>query len=320
MNQRKTKWLIVAGIISAGCLIFIICFKLSSNASTSLLALESSNDQSGSAVSGSAIEFLRKNGGIVHYNEAFDRRMKALSNREARSRDPELIELARYALDPPCTNQMLKLSHYVMKTPQVEEVERLLHSKTKGFFIECGALDGERSSNTLFLENDRGWTGLLVEMDPFFYTQLLGKCRRSYSINACLSPYEHAVQLPFKGHTGGMGKINLVKDNLSTTVPCFPLETILLALNRSHVDYFSLDVEGVELDILKTIPFDRITVNVFSVEYRHTPNAENTEGAKKEMITYMTSKGYTLVKDIVFENPVIALYVKDFIFIRNVVV
>ena len=36
----------------------------------------------------------------------------------------------------------------------------------KGFFIECGAYDGEIQSNTLTLERDLGWEGLLVEGDP----------------------------------------------------------------------------------------------------------------------------------------------------------
>ena len=57
-----------------------------------------------------------------------------------------------------------------------------------GFYIECGGLDGERSSNTLHLELKRKWNGLLVEMDPSWYQQLRGKNRKSYSTNACLSP------------------------------------------------------------------------------------------------------------------------------------
>ena len=57
--------------------------------------------------------------------------------------------------------------------------------------MECGAFDGERSSNTLYLERQLGWTGLLIEMDPYFYTQILGKNRNVWSINACLSPYNY---------------------------------------------------------------------------------------------------------------------------------
>jgi len=63
--------------------------------------------------------------------------------------------------------------------------------KEGGFFVECGGLDGERLSNTAFLERQRHWQGLLIEMDPFFYTQLLGKNRRVWSLNACLSPYKY---------------------------------------------------------------------------------------------------------------------------------
>ena len=35
-----------------------------------------------------------------------------------------------------------------------------------GFFVEAGALDGERGSNSLSLEKDLGWSGLLAEGDP----------------------------------------------------------------------------------------------------------------------------------------------------------
>ena len=66
-----------------------------------------------------------------------------------------------------------------------------------GFFVECGAFDGERSSNTLYLERQRGWTGLLIEMDPYFYTQLLGKNRNVWSINACLSPYKYITAVSY---------------------------------------------------------------------------------------------------------------------------
>ena len=65
--------------------------------------------------------------------------------------------------------------------------------------MECGGLDGERLSNTAFFERRRNWQGLLVEMDPFFYTQLLGKNRRVWSINCCLSPYNYFTTV--RGYT-----------------------------------------------------------------------------------------------------------------------
>ena len=38
--------------------------------------------------------------------------------------------------------------------------------KRNGFFIEAGALNGEKGSNSLSFETDLGWSGLLAEGDP----------------------------------------------------------------------------------------------------------------------------------------------------------
>jgi len=72
--------------------------------------------------------------------------------------------------------------------------------------------------------------------------------------------------MEFKEASGAIGQLIFKEQDNRTLkrkglieVPCFPLETMLLAINRTHVDYFSLDVEGFELDVLKTIPFDRVS-------------------------------------------------------------
>lgn len=45
-------------------------------------------------------------------------------------------------------------------------------------------------------------------------------------------------------------------------VQCFPLVTYILALNRTSVDYFSLDIEGNEIQVLETIPFHLVDIKV----------------------------------------------------------
>ena len=46
------------------------------------------------------------------------------------------------------------------------------------------------------------------------------------------------------------------------SVQSFPIYSILLALNRTNVDFFSLDVEGFELDVLRTIPWSKVNIRV----------------------------------------------------------
>lgn len=47
------------------------------------------------------------------------------------------------------------------------------------------------------------------------------------------------------------------------TVQCFPFYSVLLAVNRTQIDFFSLDVEGHELQILQTIPWHKVDIKVF---------------------------------------------------------
>ncbi len=65
-------------------------------------------------------------------------------------------------------------------------------------------------------------------------------------------------------------KENVKVEHKEVEVPCFPLYSVLRALNVDHVDYFSLDVEGPELEILQTIAFDCVTFDVIAMEYHVT--------------------------------------------------
>lgn len=62
--------------------------------------------------------------------------------------------------------------------------------------MECGALNGEKGSNSLFFERVRKWNGLLIEGDPSNYAELKKKNRKAFSINACLSPRKTAAKVP----------------------------------------------------------------------------------------------------------------------------
>jgi Methyltransferase FkbM domain len=46
------------------------------------------------------------------------------------------------------------------------------------------------------------------------------------------------------------------------SVQSFPIYSILLALNRTTIDFFSLDVEGFELAVLQTIPWSKVNIRV----------------------------------------------------------
>ena len=176
--------------------------------------------------------------------------------------------------------------------------------------MESGAASGESLSNSLFFELHRSWTGLLVEPNTEYFLNILQTKRNASSINACLSTKNETQRVNFVAWESGGGildkydesHLKWLKSQSSfrrsnkITGQCFTLYSILLALGRTHVDYFSLDVEGPELEILQTIPFDKVKIDVISVEYKISGHYEKESGqrslAKLEQIrTFFKSLG-----------------------------
>ncbi len=56
----------------------------------------------------------------------------------------------------------------------------------------------------------------------------------------------------------------------TTMIPCMPLQAVLTQLGISHIDFYSLDVEGAEQEVLQTIDFSVTHINVIVVEQDNT--------------------------------------------------
>ncbi|XP_014261527.1 protein Star-like [Cimex lectularius] len=232
--------------------------------------------------------------------------------------NPQLLnKITKHFLIPPVdpANHPYSLSHANVKDPsmgQSDKVKSILDNKTNGFFIEVGALDGETRSNTLYFERYLNWTGLLIEPDPLNFAEMLRKNRRAWLSPCCVSinPYPEIVQFEQNKNMGkivGTGVNNDKKESTSTVdVQCFPLYSYLLALNRTRIDYFSLDVEGAELAVLKTIPFQALDIQTLSVEFIHVP------GGKDAISDFMFSQGYIVHSEVTHHDWL----ANDFIFMK----
>ncbi|XP_046450490.1 protein Star-like [Daphnia pulex] len=168
---------------------------------------------------------------------------------------------------------------------------RILRNQTNGFFVECGAYDGEFLSNTLYMERSFQWSGLLIEADQISHSQLVNRRRRAYTSPVCLSTKPYPMEVFFNGTFGTLGMIIEDQEDAQQTsdkkktesakgseniykVQCFPLYSMLVAVGRTRVDYFSLDVEGSEYKILATIPWHKVDIKTVTVEYNHVPEGE----------------------------------------------
>ncbi|XP_042208726.1 uncharacterized protein LOC121856996 [Homarus americanus] len=231
--------------------------------------------------------------------------------------DPRLIAWIRgnhllppsslaYSLDVGINVDFTKLPYWKRVYQGITD---LLEGKRNGFFLEAGALDGYYQSNTFFLERDHGWTGLLVEPNPVFFQRLKGRHRKAWASDLCLGTQPYPFKTHFWVYTGADPKQGLISASRSSLlkeyiqnygeeglksgtvveVQCVPPYSLLLALNVTQVDLFSLDIENAEVPVLMAFPFNEIHVEVLVVEHWITSRQEDIDN----FIQLVENKGFS---------------------------
>lgn len=157
-----------------------------------------------------------------------------------------------------------------------------LNFKKNGYFLDLGALDGRTHSNSLMLERKYGWNGICIEANPDVFPMLSSNrncmCVNSLldNINDAVKEFHCADELSYvenenRNMTLEELKFLLKQNNMpykSVMMKTRTISKILDIYNAPYViDYMSIDIEGKELDILKTFPFDDYHVNTITVEH-----------------------------------------------------
>jgi FkbM family methyltransferase len=170
---------------------------------------------------------------------------------------------------------------------QDDWVLQTLGGRRGGYFLDSGASDGVSLSNTLRLEREYGWTGLLVEPNPLYFADLV-KNRTSDCVRCCLWHEDGEAEFLPAGMLGGlvqtMGEEGLARafrdENLPAGTPTVkvPTRSTFNLLRDSGappvIDYWSLDVEGAELEVLHSFPWDKYRVLTLTVEHNYRKDRE----------------------------------------------
>src|SRR4051812_47759721 len=180
--------------------------------------------------------------------------------------------------------------------------EHFFRGRRGGVFVDIGAYDGKKFSNSLFFEKSMGWTGLCIEPMPSAFAKLTAS-RTAICENFALADFEGEAEFVEADDEGGENERmfsglaasfdprhvtrieRMTKRQETRRVPVTTLAALLEKHALFDIDFCSIDVEGGELAILSEFDFERFRIKVLTVE--------NNFGDAR-IVDVMTQKGYQL--------------------------
>lgn len=175
-----------------------------------------------------------------------------------------------------------------------------------GFYVDVGAHDGISINNTLYFEKNNNWTGINIEPIKKVFDKLV--INRPNNINLNLACCNNDGETNFLCNTGYTEMISGIQDNFDIRhlhrlqceniqhnsitevikVETKKLETILNENNISHINYLSIDVEGAEFEVIKSINFDKVFIDVIGFE-------NNYNDVSVPIVEYLQNKGFIFI-------------------------
>lgn len=177
-------------------------------------------------------------------------------------------------------------NHYMQNYSQNNEQQIILDffKDFKGTFLDIGANDGITLSNTYALVLG-GWRGLLVEASPRAYGRLLENMPFENDltiINVAVGSYDGEIVLHESGELLGKGDVALVSstkqdevhrwDSLKIPfedrkVSCVTFKKLLEQTKFKKFDFISMDIEGMELEVLPQMDFNELECKLACIEF-----------------------------------------------------
>ena len=213
-------------------------------------------------------------------NSSLESIQSRLSNAEDSKHALQLLGLI-HAMEVSDVNRFMKFGK--LSSAQLLQdlfVLEQLHFKKNGYFIEFGAADGIRHSNTYLLEKEFDWKGILAEPASIWHKSLYAN-RSAIVDTRCvwdesgktlefLEDASAELSSPTEYRNQGIHKdrrIDAQKYKVSTVSL---LEMLQEYDAPREIDYLSIDTEGSEFRILNAFDWDSYKFNVITVEHNYS--------------------------------------------------
>ncbi len=173
-------------------------------------------------------------------------------------------------------------------------IDKLLKGKKSGFYVDVGAYDPERFSNTkrFYL---KGWKGVNIEPNPDNIYKFYKARKRDVNLNVGIGTKEKSFNF-YKMFPSTLSTFSKHKaeeyqeegfalDSISR-IRMTSLSKVFRKYEVKTIDFMSIDTEGYDLDVLKSNDWIKFRPKIVIVETVNTP------GVEKFMVANFYRKAY----------------------------
>lgn len=156
-------------------------------------------------------------------------------------------------------------------------VNNIFEYKTNGFYVEIGAFHPFIYSNTNLFHKDLNWKGINIDPNPFSIEKFKKYRPEDINLNIAIANTYEKLKYYYVDDTNSMNSMSeefLLKRGINpdkiknVEIECLPLKNVLdkYLPEGQNVDLFNIDVEGFEIEVLKSNDWDKYKPEVIIME------------------------------------------------------
>ena len=184
-------------------------------------------------------------------------------------------------------------------------VEKFFRNKKKGFYVDIGCYHPLEGNNTYLLFK-KGWNGINADVNSLS-VNLFNKARKNdHNINIAVSNQKKRLKIYFRRKINmlntsskKLAKIHFRNGFESKSIKSNSLNMIIKGsrFKKKKIDFLNIDVEGSELNVLKSLDFIKYKPKLICIEIHNHEEMYNKSLdylKRNKVYKFLIKKGYKI--------------------------
>ena len=173
-------------------------------------------------------------------------------------------------------------------------IRRFFKNTRNGFYVDIGCYHPIKGSLTYYLFK-KGWNGLNIDLSRVSIDLFKIARPKDYNVNAAITDFDGDTIYYENGVINQQNSLISNDQKKQIKIKAYKLETLLINLNITNVDFLNIDVEGNDFKVISNFNFLKFRPKLISIE-QNIYNSE--ELLKLDCHKLLTKNNYFLTSKI----------------------